>query len=130
MSESGAPAFGTVGWVDLTVEEAPRLRDFYAAVVGWKAVDVEMGGYADYSMQNAAGATVAGVCHARGGNADLPPVWLVYFVVEDLDQAIAASRERGGELVAPPRSAGPSARYAVLRDPEGATFALYQPAAR
>jgi large conductance mechanosensitive channel protein len=31
-----APAPGSIGWLDLTVEDAPRLRDFYSAVVGWK----------------------------------------------------------------------------------------------
>jgi predicted enzyme related to lactoylglutathione lyase len=129
MSDNAAPAAGTVGWVDLTVAEAPRLRDFYAEVVGWQPVPVEMGGYQDYSMMNAAGTGVAGVCHARGANADLPPVWLVYFVVPSLDAALAACAARGGEVVAGPRGAGPSARFAVLRDPAGAAFALYEPAA-
>lgn len=126
MAEMVPPAVGSVGWVDLTVEDAPRLRDFYAAVVGWKATEIDMGGYADFAMEGPSGNTAAGICHARGNNADLPPVWLVYFIVADLDGAIAACRARGGELVAPVRNAGPSARFAVLRDPEGASFALYQ----
>jgi predicted enzyme related to lactoylglutathione lyase len=45
---------GSVGWVDLTVPDAPRLRDFYQAVVGWRASDLDMGGYADYVMQQPA----------------------------------------------------------------------------
>ena len=126
MAETKPPAVGSVGWVDLTVEDAPRRRDFYAAVVGWEATEVDMGGYSDFAMQGPAGDPAAGICHARGVNADQPPVWLVYFVVADLDAAIAACRAGGGELVAPVRNAGPAARFAILRDPEGASFAIYQ----
>ncbi|MEO7142707.1 MAG: VOC family protein [Bryobacteraceae bacterium] len=71
MSEAGE--VGKIGWMDLTVERAEAVRDFYSQVVGWRAAEVEMGGYADYSMNlPESGETVAGVCHARGHNADLP----------------------------------------------------------
>ncbi len=70
---------------------------------------------------------MAGVCHARGANAELPPVWLIYVVVADLDASLAACRERGGQVIAGPRSMG-RARYAVIRDPAGAAVGLYQAA--
>jgi predicted enzyme related to lactoylglutathione lyase len=117
---------GTVGWIDLTVADAPRLRDFYGAVVGWETAPVAMGEYEDWCvLPPGSEVPVGGICHARGGNADLPAAWLVYFVVADLDASLAAARERGGELIGPVRSMGPS-RYAELRDPAGAAFALYQ----
>lgn len=62
---------------------------------------------------------VAGICHARGSNADLPPQWLLYFVVEDLDAAVAACTERGGEVVVAPRGLA-GGRFGVIRDPAGA----------
>ena len=67
----------------------------------------------------------AGVCHARGTNKGLPPVWMIYIVVEDLDASVDACRANGGELVAGPRSMGGD-RYCVIRDPAGAVAALYQ----
>lgn len=118
---------GTIGWVDLTVPDADRIRDFYRAVVGWTASDVEMGGYNDYCMHPAEGESpVAGVCHARGPNAALPPYWLVYLTVANLDRSLAECTARGGKVVAGPRSMG-EARYAVIQDPAGAIAALYQP---
>jgi len=121
-----APAPGTIGWLDLTVEDAPRLRDFYAAVVGWKPADVPMGDYSDWVMADAAtGEPRAGVCHARGGNAGLPPAWLVYVVVADLDASLASAAALGGKVLAGPRAMGTD-RYAVLSDPAGAAFALWQ----
>ena len=117
---------GGVTWVDLTVADAPGVRDFYAAVAGWRPAPVDMGDYADFNMIDpASGHPVAGICHARGGNADLPPVWMVYFRVADLDGALAACRSRGGTVLAEPRRAG-DFRYAVIRDPAGAVCALGQ----
>lgn len=119
---------GRAGWMDLTVEDAPAVRDFYAAVVGWKPEPVSMGDYSDFNMVlPESGEPVAGVCHARGSNAGLPPVWLVYWVVADLDASVEACRQAGGEVVAGPRGMGGQGRYAVLRDPAGACFALYEP---
>jgi len=121
------PPIGTISWVDLTVPDARSLRDFYQLVVGWEWSEVPMGGYDDYCM-NPPGAPgpIAGICHAQGSNADLPPVWLVYITVADLDQSLAACIELGGMLVSGPKSM-PQGRYAVIRDPAGAAAALFEP---
>jgi uncharacterized protein len=119
-------AAGTIGWHDLTVPDAARVRDFYGAVLGWEHQPLDMGGYDDYVMIPAGSADgVAGVCHARGSNANLPPVWLVYFVVEDLEPSLQECVRRGGEQVTPVRNAG-GGRFCVIRDPAGALSALYQ----
>lgn len=125
MSDSDAPAVGTIAWTDLTVPDAVELRDFYAEVTGWRPDPVDMGGYEDFTMcRPGDGEGVAGVCHARGGNAGLPPQWLIYVVVEDLDASLEAVRRRGGEVLAGPKGTGD--RYAVVRDPAGAALALWQ----
>jgi hypothetical protein len=118
---------GTIGWIDLTVDDAESVRDFYRQVVGFEISAVAMGDYDDFCLHPPGGDPVAGVCHARGGNAGLPPVWLPYFTVADLDAALAACGARGGALVVGPKRMG-EARYAVVRDPAGAHAALFQPA--
>jgi len=120
------PEVGTLAWHDLTVPDAAALKDFYAAVVGWTVEEVPMGEYADYSMAPPGQEAVAGVCHARGPNADLPPQWLVYVSVADLDASLRAGAERGGETVAGPRGLA-GGRFAVVRDPAGAVLALFEP---
>lgn len=123
------PEPGTIGWADLTVPDAAAVRDFYRAVVGWESSEVDMGDYCDYGVHPPGGGPmVAGVCHARGANADLPPAWLIYIAVADLDAALAACEEGGGTVLAPPRSMGGQGRFAVIRDPAGAAAGLYQPA--
>jgi predicted enzyme related to lactoylglutathione lyase len=119
-----AARLGTVVWQDLTVANAERVRDFYAAVVGWRPEPVEMTGYADYNMVSpATGEPAAGICHARGSNAGLPPQWLLYVVVEDLDASLRAAVASGGSVVDGPRGMGEQL-FAVVRDPAGAHLAL------
>ena len=126
MGEPGKPAIGTIGWIDLTVDDAEGVRDFYAEVTGWRPEPVVMGGYDDYNMvAPGTGEPAAGVCHARGANAGLPTAWMIYIVVEDLDASVDACRANGGEVVAGPRAVGGD-RYCVIRDPAGAVAALYQ----
>ncbi|MBT8137361.1 MAG: VOC family protein [Gammaproteobacteria bacterium] len=120
------PSTGSIGWIDLTVENADEVRDFYSDVAGWKADKVDMGDYSDYMMSPPGGNAVSGVCHARGGNADMPAVWMLYIVVDDLDASISSCNARGGSVVAGPKTMG-DARYCVIRDPAGAMAALYQP---
>jgi predicted enzyme related to lactoylglutathione lyase len=117
---------GTISWTDLTVEDAEKIRDFYSAVVGWTATPVSMGPYSDFVMNADSGEAAAGVCHARGSNTDLPPVWLVYITVEDLDHSLDECERLGGSVLTAPRSYG-GGRYCVIKDPAGAICALYQP---
>lgn len=122
---SPAPEPGTPAWFDLTVEDADGLRAFYADLLGWRTEHVPMGAYDDFNMTGPDGSPLAGICHARGTNADLPPVWMIYFTVRELDAALTTVRDAGGEMVQPPRAAG-GGRYAVIRDPAGVACALWQ----
>lgn len=117
---------GKIGWIDLTVPEAGRVRDFYRDVVGWKSEAVEMGGYQDYCMLPEEGGAVAGVCHARGTNEGVPAQWLMYVTVADLAHSLERCRALGGEVVRGPRGLGGQGRFAIVRDPAGAVCALFQ----
>ena len=121
------PQVGTIAWFDLTIPNAEQVRDFYAAVTGWRPEPVDMGGYADFNMmREGSDMPVAGICHARGPNAALPPQWLLYIVVADLDVSVKQCIELGGRVVVQPKDAGPSGRYCVVRDPAGAHAALFE----
>lgn len=116
---------GEMAWLDLSVKNADEVKGFYQKVIGWTAEPTSMGDYNDYTMMSAAGEAVGGVCHAQGVNADLPPAWLPYFLVEDIDVSVADVVETGGELVTEIKSMGED-RYAVIKDPAGAVCAIYQ----
>jgi predicted enzyme related to lactoylglutathione lyase len=119
---------GAIVWADLTVADADQIRDFYAAVAGWNAQTVNMGVYNDYQMTlPGTGESVAGICHARGVNANLPPQWLVYIKVPDIDQSTERCLDLGGQVLVPPKAMGQYGRYCVIQDPSGAVAALIQP---
>lgn len=69
---------------------------------------------------------VAGVCHAKGSNSEIPPYWIVYLMIENLDRSLDAVRAGGGAVVSGPRSAGSSGRYCIIRDPAGAYIGLFE----
>jgi predicted enzyme related to lactoylglutathione lyase len=118
---------GSIAWIDLTVADADGVRDFYKEVVGWdfEGCDMDGGAYQDYSMMPAGtGQAVAGICHAKGGNAGMPPSWMLYITVPDLDAALDKCKQHGGEIVLGPK--GEQARFCVIRDPAGAVCALWE----
>ena len=118
MTESGK-------WTDLTVLQALDLRDFYADVMGWKVEPVDMDGYEDYVMKDDRG-VVCGICHARGRNSGIPPVWLPYFRVASLEVSLKQCELRGGCIVRAPQACGPEMRIAIIQDPAGAFAALFE----
>jgi len=117
---------GKIGWLDISVDDAPKLRDFYTAVVGWKTEEISMGEYSDYAMaMPSSGDAVAGICHARGSNADLPRQWLIYIIVEDLATSVATCTKLGGKVILEPRGLA-GGQFCVIEDPSGAIAGLYQ----
>lgn len=126
MSDAPTPKHGLIGWVDLSVENATEVRDFYKKVVGWESTGFEMDGYDDYCVHPEGADPVAGICHARGDNADMPRNhWLVYITVEDLDRAMATCVEQGGKVIRDARGAG-GGKFCLIEDPAGSVVALYQ----
>jgi uncharacterized protein len=127
-SPETAKSIGRIAWVDLTVSDASATRDFYREVVGWSVQEVEMregsDRYADYNMLGENGNPAAGVCHARGVNVGLPPVWMMYLPVGDLAESLRRVAEEGGEVVRAIQGEDGEYVYAAVRDPVGAYVAL------
>ncbi|MFP6825358.1 MAG: VOC family protein [Pseudohongiellaceae bacterium] len=119
-----ASNIGHVEWIDLSVDDASRIKDFYCAIVGWSSTEVEMGSYNDFNI-NLPGTqdTIAGICHARGSNANLPSQWLIYVRVESVKASAIQCEKLGGKILDGPRRMGGS-NFCVIEDPAGAVMAL------
>jgi predicted enzyme related to lactoylglutathione lyase len=129
-SSDAAARAGSISWLDLTVPDASATRDFYQEVVGWTVQDVEMEdageSYADYIMLGADGNAAAAICHARGSNLDLPPIWMIYLPVDDLAESLIRVRDGGGKVVHGSQGADGENSIAVIQDPVGVCLALAQ----
>jgi len=117
---------GSAGWIDLTVENPSELKDFYSQVIGFEPEDVSMGDYNDFNMNSpTTGDAQVGICHSRAGNLGIPPVWMVYFHVQNMDKSIAKLKELGGQVIGEVKSMGKD-KYAFIKDPQGIACALYE----
>ncbi|MEM8493689.1 MAG: VOC family protein [Pseudomonadota bacterium] len=125
---NGDTRVGCISWLDLTVSGASLTRDFYRQVVGWSVEDVETRGasdrYADYNMLGDDGNRAAGICHARGIDQEVPPVWMIYLPVGDLAESLRRVSDGGGSVIRTERRTDGEYAYAVIQDPVGACLAL------
>lgn len=116
---------GLVQWFDLTVDDAPGLRDFYQDVVGWDFQPAPVADYEDWCMLSE-GKLVTGICHRKGDNQNMPSMWLIYINVEDLEESLSRCTELGGEILDGPRHQEGHGTLAVIKDPAGAVCALFE----
>lgn len=124
MSDNEEVNVGAIEWCDLTVSDAENVKDFYCSVVGWDSSAASMGEYDDFSINlPKTGDTVAGICHARGDNSDMPAQWLLYVRVRDVTESAEKCKALGGTVLDGPRAMG-SSQLCVIQDPEGAVLAL------
>ncbi len=117
---------GQIVWADLTTNQAESLKEFYKAVLGWQEFPVAMKdneeSYNDYAMLYDEKNPAGGICNQRGVNANIPPQWIMYVCVEDVDSTLQNALDRGAKLVHESKKAGGSLNYVIIQDPAGAVF--------
>lgn len=119
--------FGKILWQDLTVENAEVIKDFYCEVVGWSSSEVSQGDYNDFNIHpdSSSEEVIAGICHKRRDIKNFPSQWLLYITIDDLNLSIDKCKNLGGKIIEGPKSMGKST-YAIVQDPAGAYFVLFQ----
>jgi len=117
---------GTPSWVDVSTSDLGASGAFYSKLFGWEAEDqgADAGHYTMFRMR---GLNVAGMGQRMDENQ--PPAWTTYVTVRDADATVAKVREAGGAVFMEPMDVLDVGRMAVLADPTGAVFALWQPRA-
>lgn len=116
-------------WYELMTTDGAAAAKFYADVVGWKAAKSPMPNM-DYTLFNAGADQVAGAFaltkEALAGGA--PVGWVGYVGVANADKAAADLKAAGGKVLRGPDDIPGVGRFAMVTDPQGAAFALFQPA--
>jgi predicted enzyme related to lactoylglutathione lyase len=114
---------GSVTWNELSTRDPDAAKRFYGAVFGWEAQDGPSAG-STYTMWQLGGRPVGGMLPMGSSFAqDLPPIWMVYFAVEDTDATANTAASLGGQVAVGPTDS-PQGRFAVLDDPHGAVFSI------
>ena len=125
---SSHPA-GSFSWVELAASDAPAAVAFYRAVFGWDVVEHDMGPDGVYTIFTVRGRDVAAAAgqHPQERQMQIPPHWNLYVTVPDADAAAKQVESLGGKVEAPPFDVMNHGRMAVVQDPTGAMFQLWQP---
>jgi uncharacterized protein len=119
---------GTFSWADLTTTDQEAAKAFYGGLFGWEAEDMPVGDGVYYSMQRVGGKDVAAISpqQQQQRDAGVPPLWNSYISVENADAVADRARELGATVHAPPFDVMEAGRMAVIQDPQGAHFLLWQ----
>jgi uncharacterized protein len=119
---------GTFCWTDLTTTDQDAAKTFYGGLFGWEAEDMPVGDGVYYSMQRVDGKSVAAISPQPQPQRDagVPPTWNSYVSVEDADAVADKAKELGATVHAPPFDVMEAGRMAVIQDPQGAHFLLWQ----
>lgn len=120
---------GVPSWVDLATPDPVASKGFYAAIFGWTYDDQSTGEPGnDYTMVSRNGHSAAGMMKLSPEMAasGMPPVWSTYVTVADVDVAVEAIAPAGGSVLQPAMDVMDAGRMAVVADPSGAVFCLWE----
>ena len=107
-------------WNELYTRDAARARTFYTGLFGWRTKE-DPGGYTEWQRGET---SVGGMLAIQPEWGPMPPHWLPYFAVDDCDATVAKVGQLGGSTMMPPRDIPKVGRFAIVRDPQGAAFAV------
>jgi predicted enzyme related to lactoylglutathione lyase len=128
MAEFTSHAAGTFSWPELSTTDQKGAVAFYRALFGWDLNDQPMGPGETYSMFQMRGKEVAAAYTMRPEErqSGAPPHWNSYVTVKNVDEAVKKAQELGAKVFAPPFDVMEAGRMAVLQDPTGAVFQVWQ----
>lgn len=116
----------TFSYEELGTDDLKASKAFYGELFNWTYEDVPVAPGLMLTMCKVQGKRAA-VLRQRPDELRGKPVrWLSYITVTDLDETLAKITGSGGELVRPPADIPNTARMAVVKDPLGARFGLWQ----
>jgi uncharacterized protein len=120
----------TYSWNELNTRDPEAAKSFYSAVFGWTSRDMDMGDAGSYTTLRLADAaedddSIGGLLDMRGRvPEEVPAHWLTYFTVDDRDETVEKAKEMGAETVITLDME--MGRLAILRDPQGAAFGIFE----
>ncbi len=114
-------------WIELSTTDPSAAKEFYSKIFGWQLSDMDMPS-GKYTMGKLGDANVCGMMllPEEAKKMGAPPHWLSYVAVADANASIEKAKSLGGKVLHGPIDAGGMGNMAVLQDPSGGVFALWQ----
>ena len=131
MAEFSSHIPGTFCWPELATTDQKAGVAFYRALFGWGINELPIGEGEVYSMFQLRGKEVGAAYTMRPEErqSGAPPHWNLYVAVANVDETVQQAQGLGAKVLGPPFDVMDSGRMAVLQDPTGAVFCVWQPKA-
>jgi predicted enzyme related to lactoylglutathione lyase len=115
---------GQFCWYELTTPDVEASKKFYSRFTGWGTQAFD----ANYNMFTTGGVPIAGIfkLNDQMRSNGVPPNWMAYIESDNVDDTVAKATSLGGKVIVGPDDIPGTGRFAVLKDPQGATFGVYR----
>jgi len=117
---------GAASWHELMTTDAAAAMKFYSEIFGWRPSEtMDMGAMGTYHMFNRPHGMIGGMMNKPPEMANVPPHWMIYFRVPDINAATERIKANGGKILNGPMEV-PGGDWVVNAiDPQGAAFSLH-----
>ena len=128
MAEFSSHVPGTFSWAELATTDQKAGVAFYRALFGWDVNEAPIGPDEVYSMFTMRGKEVAAgyTMRPEERQTGAPPHWNLYVTVANVDESVKKAEALGAKVFAPPFDVMDVGRMAILQDPTGAVFEVWQ----
>ena len=115
---------GAMTWNELLTSNSDAAIEFYGRLLGLERGETM--GEMNYTLVRAQGTEVAGVLQITPEMGLVPPNWMIYFAVDNIDETVAKVQSLGGSVLVPGTDIPNIGRFAALMDPQGAAFSIFK----
>lgn len=121
-------AHGDWFWHELYSPDPTGSQAFYGSLLGWETREMPMGEGMTYTLWRNAGKDSGGMMKLSGPEMEgVPPHWMVYVEVADIEETARKVPELGGKIVVAPMAVPDVGTFIVVADPQGAHISFIQP---
>lgn len=121
---------GAFCWNELMTPDLKKSKDFYKSLFGWEFEEHKMDANKSYTMIKIGNDGIGGMMQTPSDKANIPPHWMSYVNVDNLEKAIAKAQSLGATIKVPKTQAGEFGFFSIIADSVGAHIALWEVAAK
>ena len=116
---------GEFCWNELMTSDTKKAQEFYQDVFGWTSSKLDMGEFT-YTLFMQGNKTIGGMLKTPEDKTNIPPHWMSYISVADIDATLEKAKSLNGTVIVPKTIAGEMGSFAIIQDPTGAHIAIWK----
>jgi uncharacterized protein len=122
MMDEKMKTHGVFGWCELMTTDPAAAKTFYTKLFGWTTEDMSVVPGMNYTVVKTAGNGIGGIMSCPQGAQGIPPHWMSYVTVDNVDAIAKNAQELGGKILMGPQDIPTVGRFCVIQDPQGAVI--------